>query len=687
MRATLFACAPLLGFPVGCGNPLRNRARCLFLIAVWSAWTALGFAQAGEPKVGFEPGLYSFEQIALRLSTETREVRCEPSLRQRVAFLSLRPRTWEETRYLLEYGLDLRIRPAVDTNASRAVWILERDRKVLSQEQFMRKQLADWLARYFAGKTASPPRQLNMFEIFRSLPRTITDTDLCDLYLQARAQVGAVSQEREHGDLEEASGTLVELLAKQIRNAAELEVSPELRQWAQQQASLDQHVFIRTYGSYFGRYFYGEEEAVRAKFALFALAEIGRYRGRYMLLERLIANFPASLIEESLQNGYAFKVFHLSSNDEHLRMLLQEEWESIQSEHDRAAIKPDSSPIAVLSCEFAPSEVAFKVSLDLLVGSERIPVDLPHCEYTLEHGINTEALIAVFKEMDESIVDKYKVATEIHRDWLKQAILKWQQDMHFAIKLPSYPSIYSWIAALATEKQQELIVEVYPARALLETEGSPHQQVGLMDIAHRLSTNGIWRAESKEGVLIFRNWLSFIDRAIDLPLASILSWVEGGQKPPSDFQRLRRLISASQADYLARLDPLIALQHLALPFKDEHLGQLNLATLGQQWFAWYWVETLFGMTRKLSEQTTSLRKVPFGRLRRCVEVCLRYTTNSELKEWLWLNASRDFAILLHQRGEARVSKNRYRGFILELSLDGRTVLSIPVQQFDYLQRE
>jgi hypothetical protein len=104
-------------------------------------------------------------------------VRCEPSLRQRVAFLSLRPRTWEETRYLLEYGLDLRIRPAVDTNASRAVWILERDRKVLSQEQFMRKQLADWLARYFAGKTASPPRQLNMFEIFRSLPHTITDTD------------------------------------------------------------------------------------------------------------------------------------------------------------------------------------------------------------------------------------------------------------------------------------------------------------------------------------------------------------------------------------------------------------------------------------------------------------------------------------------------------------------------------
>ena len=77
--------------------------------------------------------------------------------------------------------------------------------------------------------------------------------------------------------MEEASGTLVELLAKQIRNAAELEVSPELRQWAQQQASLDKHVFIRTYGSYFGRYFYGEEEAVTAKFALFALAEIGRY--------------------------------------------------------------------------------------------------------------------------------------------------------------------------------------------------------------------------------------------------------------------------------------------------------------------------------------------------------------------------------------------------------------------------
>jgi hypothetical protein len=45
------------------------------------------------------------------------------------------------------------------------------------------------------------------------------------------------------------------------------------------------------------------------------------------------------------------------------------------------------------------------------------------------------------------------------------------------------------------------------------------------------------------------------------------------------------------------------------------------------------------------------------------------------------------AILLHQRGEARISESRYRGHILELNLDGSIVLFIPVQKLYRPQRE
>jgi hypothetical protein len=662
--------------------------RYWLLLAVWAAWTALGSAQTGGQKVGFEPGLYSFEQIAMRLSTETRQVRCDPSLRQRIAFLSLKPRTWEELKHLLEYSLDLCIRPTADKDSSREIWIMERDKKVLSQEQLMRKQFADLLARYFAGKTAPPPRQLNVFEILSSLPRSITDTELRHLRLQAGTHIGEVYPKDEDAEeTSETSASLAELLAKRIRKAAELEVSPELREWAQQQANLDRRAFIWRFGSYFGGHFYGEDETTRAKFALFALAEIERYRSRLLLAERFVRNFPSSLIEESIQNGHAFRVFYLRPDDEYLQMVLQDELESIQSEDNRVAIKPNGSPMAVLRCEFNSSEMAFIVSLYLLVGSKRMRIDLPYYEYTPEHGLNTESLIAVFKEIDESIADKYKVATETHQDWLKQAVQAWQQDMHLTTKFPSYLSLYSWMAVLATEKKQEVIVEVYPARALLETEGGPHLQVGLKDMARKLSTNGVWRAELNEGVLIWRNWLSFIDRAVDLPLATLLRWAEESKKYPADFQHLRRSISASQANNLAMLNPIIALQDLALSVKDEYFGQLKLATLGQQWFAWYWVDTLFGSARKLSEGTIPLSKVPFGRFKRCIEVYLRYTIDSELHEWLWLNALSDLAILLHQRGEARISESRYRGHILELNLDGSIVLSIPVQKLYRPQRE
>lgn len=95
----------------------------------------LGYA-AAQP-VEFPLGEYSFEEIAQRMSVGGRRVVCAPALRQRLAFVHLQPRSWQQTRALLEHALDVRFRPIGATR-----WVLERDPTVVQREQRLLTRLA-----------------------------------------------------------------------------------------------------------------------------------------------------------------------------------------------------------------------------------------------------------------------------------------------------------------------------------------------------------------------------------------------------------------------------------------------------------------------------------------------------------------------------------------------------------------
>jgi hypothetical protein len=68
-------------------------------------------AHAAEPAVRIGPGVYTFPEIARKLSVGGRKVRCSKSLSNRAAFLSLRPRPWSETCSLISRGLNVRVQP------------------------------------------------------------------------------------------------------------------------------------------------------------------------------------------------------------------------------------------------------------------------------------------------------------------------------------------------------------------------------------------------------------------------------------------------------------------------------------------------------------------------------------------------------------------------------------------------
>jgi hypothetical protein len=109
---------------------------------VIGCWCALSLGVATAQQVEFPLDYYSFAEIAQRMSIEGRRIECARDLRQRLALIHLKPRSWQETRELLEKALDVRFRKISDAENR---WILERDPEVVRVERQRRERLASYL--------------------------------------------------------------------------------------------------------------------------------------------------------------------------------------------------------------------------------------------------------------------------------------------------------------------------------------------------------------------------------------------------------------------------------------------------------------------------------------------------------------------------------------------------------------
>jgi hypothetical protein len=203
--------------------------------------------------VCFEPNFYSFDEIAQRLSTETFQVRCSSALRQRVAYLSLKPRPWVEIKRLLENGLHLTIRP--DPKHPN-IGSLECDKEVRKQEQYWQERFGKTLLDYLTYR--KPNRYPNWGEVLSSLPKSIEERDLSNLYLQFQELAADLSDD----GVDETDASLAARIARRLDklDLHRLATTPDLLQWAQHQAKLPKHEFVQRFGIYFGGYFWDKDE-------------------------------------------------------------------------------------------------------------------------------------------------------------------------------------------------------------------------------------------------------------------------------------------------------------------------------------------------------------------------------------------------------------------------------------------
>ena len=136
---------------------------------VLGCWGAALLSLATAQQVEFPLEFYSFAEIAQRMSIEGRRIECARDLRQRLALIHLKPRSWQQTRELLEKALDVRFRKISDAENR---WILERNPEVVRVERQRRERLANSLDKegfaelrliqIFLDKTIPPEKALEM---------------------------------------------------------------------------------------------------------------------------------------------------------------------------------------------------------------------------------------------------------------------------------------------------------------------------------------------------------------------------------------------------------------------------------------------------------------------------------------------------------------------------------------------
>lgn len=96
---------------------------CLLGVA-GALWTH-AFSQESAT-ITIPPQIMTYEQLAEILTTETRTVRADSSLKGRGILIHLKNRSWDEARHLLEHGLELEIREYHDDQGN-PYWLIRRD--------------------------------------------------------------------------------------------------------------------------------------------------------------------------------------------------------------------------------------------------------------------------------------------------------------------------------------------------------------------------------------------------------------------------------------------------------------------------------------------------------------------------------------------------------------------------------
>lgn len=608
----------------------------------WWCWTILlgcGASLHAQP-VEFPLGWYSFAEIARRMSVGGRTVVCAPELKSRMALLSVKPREWEQMRRLLECSLDLKI--SIE-NAEQRYWRLTRDPLVVKREKMLREKLAMHLGEVLQQDTQREVGQKAALLESLSLPIILKEQPLLSsLVSEFRAHLELLAKQSGNAD---SSDITPQILREALLTCSIPPLSETLQQWSRQIARLPDKELERLLGKDAGWLLKGLDEEARPKAILLSLGLVLEYFRTAPIALWMLRQHKPNLAIAAVENGVAWQSLPAD-------FVVEEPLLDWFLRGNRGLVKETSIDclgsrfVGVVEYLWNPSSgevslerhciVAWK-SYYAVIGSDRAAIET-----------KTGSLLQLFEQSEPAYHSEYVQATQRHWQLLKEEVNQTPVGSR-----GGSGHLYLMISDWARVTRQEVVVELYPHRAACEAV----RKNTLNAIASALKDEGVWRVEQVDGVWVWRNWLAFVDRAADFPLAALHQLIFSSRNP-ADWRRFVQQTTPTQAKWLM-LAPYFPNAESLLG-SPGWLGPLPL--VGQQWFLFRLLERVPGWEtrlRRAGELEYPLGQLPGFVLRRWVAELLQVSGGAFWEEaWgvcAWLGQEDALVEALQRSGRLRLT--------------------------------
>jgi len=505
-------------------------------------WCAASLSLATAQQVEFPLEFYSFAEIAQRMSTEGRRIECARDLRQRLALIHLKPRSWQQTRELLEKALDVRFRKISDAENR---WILERNPEVVRVERQRRERLASHLDKegfaelrlmqIFLDKNISPEKVLEMAQELHpdfTVPEKHRKgmLQLVEL-MRALPLENALRSWRAHKRLnqrfmnamrsDDAEPALTE------QSLAEFGFSAAELQWAEQAAQSKDEKWQLLLGSRSE----SESLAQRKAQALFSLGMFAEgYLATYFVSTLLPRLQPPLRARDAIEQGVVARLYDLTLPPELAAWFLND------FNGDQIPLSAtDPVPMRLLSTahwgQFGYDYHLNIQPLDLERTEENTLSFLPQLRKSL--ALSPESAQKAFQRFDPDLAQAYQAAYERHKQLLQDPSVRAPLD---STARTLARMLYEW----AQKHQAELIAEVYP---------EPFDSRG-KTLADWLEKSGDpYLLERHDTVWVVRHWAAFVQRVPDLPLTALRNLLRT-KGEYADWRAFYQAITPEQARWL-----------------------------------------------------------------------------------------------------------------------------------------
>jgi hypothetical protein len=510
---------------------------------VLGCWCAASLSLATAQQVEFPLEFYSFAEIAQRMSVDGRRIECARDLRQRLALIHLKPRTWQETRELLEKALDVRFRKISDAENR---WVLERDPEVVRMERQRRERLASYLDkegaqdirrfRLLLDKSVPPEKVFESAQEFQpdrapseaERQQVVTVIEM----LREMPVETALRNWRAHRQLAKALAPLLDDQSEAVRLLTEKPLASygfaqEELQWAERIVQGKDEKWAQMLGDRLQRY---EHPLLKQVWALMALGDFTNSYASSWAADALMRQLqPPLRALDAIEQGVVARVYELSLPPELAAWLLND------VEGTKIPLNAtEPVPLRLLvEAKWGRWGYGYDVAIEPLEPPSEMRIySLPRINAWL--FFLPEFAYRTFQRFDPDLAQAYQAAYERHKQLLDDSSVRAPLD---ASARSLARTLYEW----AQKHQAELIAEVLP-EASYGSQGKT--------LAERLKNRETpYLLERHDTVWVLRSWVAFVQRVPDLPLAALRDLLRT-KGDYADWRAFYRAITPEQARWL-----------------------------------------------------------------------------------------------------------------------------------------